>query len=314
MRKLFVILLSVFSAGNLLAQNLPAFRQFYFNPFLFNPAFTAIDGYTEVVLIHRQQWLGFNDAPVASGLALQHATYSRVSLGFTALTQESVALRNTSAKGTLAYKIPISKHHVLSFGISVGVGYNDLDLEQVDYSNDPTILNAADSKVYADGNFGALYTWKNLKIGFALPRLFGQPYISPQLLNNNTVSQLKNQFYSLSYKIEFGTGVVSVEPYFLYRLNRDDQNSWEAVSIIYFKDKIWAGGSYHETQGVGFFFGMLIKEKLKFGYSYELPPIDKEFASTSSHEFHINLRLGKKKVVGTPPSSIDYGAGSTAGK
>lgn len=42
--------------------------------------------------------------------------------------------------------------------------------------------------------------------------------------------------------------------------------------------------------------GFLIKEKLRFGYSYELPPVDREFISTSSHEIHLSLRLGSKKI------------------
>jgi hypothetical protein len=138
-----------------------------------------------------------------------------------------IALRNTLAKTIFAYKIPFGDDHVFSFGLTFGAGYNDLDLEGVDYSNDPAILNATDKKVYADGSFGMMYRFKGLQIGFSLPRLFGQPYISPQKLSQNELSQLLNQLYSLSYKMKV-TEVISIEPYVLYRLARDFQNTWEA--------------------------------------------------------------------------------------
>jgi type IX secretion system PorP/SprF family membrane protein len=302
MRKLaglFVGLLLSLNAGS---QNLPTFRQFNLNPFVFNPAFNAIDNYTEFSVIHRQQWLNFNDAPVASGFAAQVAMKSRASLGFIVTTQQTVALRNSLAKAVFAYKIPFSKSQTLSFGLSLGIGYNDIDLDGVDYSNDPTILNAADNKAYGDGSFGLLYSIGELKIGFALPRLFGQPSISPQELGDNVMSQLKNQLYSLSYKIEVIRSTISLEPYFLYRLNRDNQNTWEAATLIYFKDKIWTGASYHSTQGLGFFLGISIKTKFRFGYSYELPPPDDDFISTSSHEIQINLRIGEAKTLIRKPN------------
>jgi type IX secretion system PorP/SprF family membrane protein len=300
MQKILLILIVSFPAGDLISQNLPTFRQFNLNPVIFNPAYNAIENFTEVSLIHRQQWLKFEDAPVASGAALQLAMYSRASLGLSIITQESVALRNTLAKTIFAYKIPISKDQEFSFGITFGIGFNDLDLEGVDYSNDPAILNAADNKAYADASFGMLYSLKGLKVGFALPRLFGQPYISPQQLSDNGLSQLLNQLYSLSYKMVL-TEVISLEPYALYRLARDFQNSWEAACLVYFKDKIWTGASYHSTQGVGFFLGMSISNKFRFGYSYELPPFDEQFISTSSHELQLNMRVsGKKDLVRKP--------------
>ncbi|MBA4057662.1 MAG: hypothetical protein C0490_23310, partial [Marivirga sp.] len=92
MQKLVAVCLCIFLHLHVAAQNLPSFRQFYFNPFLFNPAFTGLNGFTEISLTHRQQWLNVTDAPVASGFNVQYPTYSRASFGFNLLTQEAVAL------------------------------------------------------------------------------------------------------------------------------------------------------------------------------------------------------------------------------
>ena len=72
----------IFCSMVAMGQNAPAFRQFYFNPFLFNPAFAGSDGYTKVSVLYRKQWLGFNDAPTGSGLSLEYPTLNKVSFGF----------------------------------------------------------------------------------------------------------------------------------------------------------------------------------------------------------------------------------------
>jgi type IX secretion system PorP/SprF family membrane protein len=276
-----------------IGQILPAFRQFYFNPYLFNPAFAGTSDYVEATVFYRQQWLGFNNAPSATGFTLQYPTHDRVSVGMNFIAQETVALRTTSIQATFAYRIPISYNQFLFFGLSGVAGYNNLNLDNADYSNDPAILNAASTRFYGDANFGLLYQLGNLRVSFALPKLFGQPFYSPSDLVNVRYSQIRNQLYSMSYK--FNAGNFSFEPYALYRVNRDLQNWWEGAMLVYFKEKIWTGVSYNNTQGLGFFLGMDFNEKFRFGYSYELPPANAEFVSTSSHEVHLKLRLGKKR-------------------
>ena len=289
----WVFLVTSFSAG---AQNMPTFRQFYFNPYLFNPSYAGIEGYSELFVYHRQQWINFNNAPSASGFNLQYAGKNRTGWGFTFTTQEVVALRNTSGTLTFAYRVPFSYRHYLSFGISGGIGSNNLKLDDKDYSNDPAVLSAADNSIYADGNFGVLYTLGKLRLGFTLPRLFGQKYYSVQPLGDVKYSQLRNQLYSASYRFDFASGTFTLEPYALYRMNRDLQNFWEAAAVLYYKKRIWLGGSYNSTQGTGFFLGMDFQDKVRFGYSYELPPPNPDFISTSSHEIHLQVRLGRKKI------------------
>jgi type IX secretion system PorP/SprF family membrane protein len=293
MRYSLLISILIIHAWSATGQNAPAFRQFYFNPYLFNPAFAGTQDIAEVSVFYRQQWLGFNNAPSATGFTVQYPTKDRVSFGMSFLSQETVALRTTSTQATFAYRIPITSNQFFFFGLSGVVGYNNLNLNDADYSNDPAILNASSTRFYGDANFGLIYQLGNLRAGFALPKLFGQPFYSPSDLVNVSYSQFRNQMYSISYK--FFAGNFSFEPYALYRVNRDLQNWWEGAMLVYFKEKIWTGASYNNTQGLGFFLGMDFNEKFRFGYSYELPPAGSEFVSTSSHELHLKLRLGKKR-------------------
>jgi type IX secretion system PorP/SprF family membrane protein len=296
MKRLLAVLLTLVTVHFCAAQTPAPFRQFFFNPYLFNPGYTGVNGYTELYLVYRQQWMNFKDAPKTMGVNLQYPTRKRVSLGFSIVSEEVVALRNTSFTGTFAYAVPIAANQALRFGISGGVGMNDLNLLEGEYDpNDPTIINAAQNSFYVDGNFGVLYTNRGLRLGFALPRLFDTNSFSQQSFSEVQFSALDNRLYSVSYRFPVGAGGISLEPYVLYRESPDKLNFWEAASTVHFKEKIWVGASYHETQGLGFFLGMNVKDLLRFSYSYELPPPEKNFISSSSHELHLAIRLGKKR-------------------
>jgi type IX secretion system PorP/SprF family membrane protein len=307
MRSLFAFLF-LFIAACCSAQNDPSFRQFYFNPFHFNPAYTGIDGHTDVYFSNRRQWVGFNDAPVVSQFSVQYATRERLSLGFTVSDLKVVALRNTFISGAIAYRVPVARKKSLTFALSGGVGSSNLDLGDYNYSNDPTILNAATTSIYGNASFGMLYDWKQLRVGFALPQLFGQNYISPQKLGNKNSAQLQKQNYSVAYK--FSVSSFSIEPWFLFRLSDDNQNSWDGGATVSYNKKIWLGSSYNTQQGTGFFFGLEVKEILKVGCSYELPSAN-GYIQNKSMEFQLRVRLNPKRAYTTNPKVDEHGVFKT---
>ena len=167
-----ILLLISFTVSNSQAPG-PFFRQFLFNPYLFNPAYVGISEQPEVNLVYRKQWLNFKDAPETTGISLQYPTEGRVSLGFNLFSDKQVLLRNSSFMATFGYAVPISEGHTLRFGLSGGVGMNRLDLTAEELNtNDPAIINAANNNYYVDGNFGVVYAYEGLRLGFALTEIF----------------------------------------------------------------------------------------------------------------------------------------------
>ena len=276
----------------------PQYRQFFFNPYLFNPAFVGINNRAEANLVYRQQWINFADAPVAMGANVQFPTSNRVALGFNVFSEKQVLLRNTNFTATFGYIVPIAANQSLRFGLSGGVGLNKLDLTADELNtNDPVIANASGNNFYVNGNFGVVYTNAGLKLGFALTDIFKSNSFSAGSFNELKLSNLKNRLYSASYKFDLDVmGNVSLEPYVLYRQSADGlQDAWEVASLVYFKDKFWTGGSYNQNNGLALFLGMNVKETFRFSYSYEFPPFGSGFTSNSSHELHLGIKLGNKK-------------------
>ena len=74
-------MLTVFSAKS----QEPIFSQDTMNKFLINPAYAGSEGYTTFNLTARQQWLGFEDAPMIQAISganqdLENKSYFKVKI------------------------------------------------------------------------------------------------------------------------------------------------------------------------------------------------------------------------------------------
>ena len=276
----------------------PDYRQFFFNPYLYNSAFVGVNNQPELSLVHKRHWINFNDAPKTIGINLQIPTNDRVALGFNLISDSRIVLRNTSFTGTFGYVVPIDEKQSLRFGLSGGIGVKKLDLTAEELNtNDPAILSAASTNYYINGNFGFVYTYGGLRVGVALTELFKSDPYETETFNEFSISNLQNRLFSLSYRFKLDPlENFTMEPYALYKQSADGlQDSWEAASVIYYKNHLWSGLSYHEDRGLGLFFGLNHKDKFSFSYAYEFPPFKSEGLSYSSHELQMSLKFGTKK-------------------
>lgn len=299
MKKLYfsIALLVCFTAGFSQVPG-PFLRQFNANGYMFNPAYVAINDQPEANIFYRKQWINFKDAPETTGFSLQYPTNGRVVLGMNFVSDTQVLLKNTTITGTFGYVLPISNNESIRFALSWGYGMNKLDLTAEELNtNDPAIVNAAGNNSYMDGNFGIVYTYKGLRLGFALTEIFESDPFNSENFNEFKLSNLHNRLYSASYRFNVGVREeFALEPYAIYRETQDGlQNYWEIATMAYYKDRIWGGASYNQNKGLGLMLGLNVMGKFRFAYSYEFPPFGTEMPGANSHELHLGFRFGEKR-------------------
>lgn len=292
----FVFWLALFHSS-VQSQNQTQSRLFNFNPQLFNVAYLGAENKTNVLLFYRQQWLNINDGPVNYGFNFQYPTKKNLSLGFYYNASETVLLRTDGLLASFAYKVSFSEEHTLRFGISGGASFFRLDLDGADFSNDPAVLNAVSGNAYAIGNFGLLYRFKKIKIGVALPELFGKNHLT----KSGKFTQLLNQIYSFSgdYKFKSWRDDFYVTNYLLYRLSYDYQNNWEVGGVLSMRNLLKAGLSYRQNSGLGFLIGVRAPSMFGFSYSFESKPFSSESIGTYSHELHLDFNIQDIIKAGT---------------
>jgi type IX secretion system PorP/SprF family membrane protein len=143
----FICALLIGFTSGVLAQHVPLFSQYFFNPQGINPANAGFNDVLDASIIHRRQWVSFEGAPLTTQLNLHTALYDkRMSLG-TNIENDRIGVTNrTMVNFIYAYRLFFKPEKYLSFGISTGLGQlrNDWDKIKTTVSGDP---------VYNTGNF-----------------------------------------------------------------------------------------------------------------------------------------------------------------
>jgi type IX secretion system PorP/SprF family membrane protein len=301
---LFLIMLVSLLVGlpDCAAQTQSYYRQFFFNPYLFNPAFAAIDGRGEVNIGLRKQWLDFQDAPTTGGINVQVPSTSRVILGGNFISQTQVLLQSSTLNASFTYIVPFSEKQQLRFGLSGGIGMNRLNLTADELNTvDPVIANAAGTTIFPDGSFGVVYSAGGLRAGISVTNVFNNNPLNPQRFEGFQFSNFRNRLYSLGYRWDpSGDRLIEIEPYALYRQNTDRQlDTWEVATVVHLREVLSFGGSYDRNRGIGIFAGFNLGRSARVSYSYELGSAG---TNTSSHELHLGLRFGQPKAIHRPVS------------
>jgi type IX secretion system PorP/SprF family membrane protein len=299
--KKILVLFSILSLISLptLAQDYPVFSNYYFNPFVYNPAAIALNEPVEANVFYRKQWIDIPDAPQVIGFNFQYANRKNFSLGFRFYTEKSVALNTHSGDVTLGYRIPFSEAHMLQFGLSFGAMQNQLDFQQLSISGgnalleDPLLVNAIDNSINFTSHFGLYYKLRNLSLGVSFPQLIQNELISQEELNTPAFGTLNKFIVSASYDIntqsEFG-----FTPIVLYRNVNEDQFQAEAVGLFRYKDIIWLGGGYRYESGPIGHLRFSLLNGIEFGYGYELSSINNSGIGGGSHEIHLKIKMRRK--------------------
>ncbi len=295
---LFVIVL-VCVAGAVRAQQNLVYNHYFLNPFLYNPSYVAPNGYTELYLNYRKQWAGFGDnAPSTATLNFHLPINYKMGIGATAYQDQQGVLRTTTALLSYGYQIyfgkNIDKVHKLAFGISAGMTYSYIPMDQVENGDIPDNALTRINTSSMDGQVGFHYQLKNFRLSFALPRLFRTYVTSTEDFNSPTIKQVTSTISSISYNFKLGPKI-AFEPIVTYRTEKDFDPQYEAAGVLRLNDIAWIGGSYRQDYGPAAFLGFNIKDRYKVGYAYEFAPMQVSGVGGGSHEFQLVIRLGKKK-------------------
>lgn len=298
MKKFVLFALFLILAGSneqvAIAQEFGNFSQYYLNRFHFNPSYAAHQGYSEAGLMYRQQWVGIENAPKNVAFNLQAPVGRNVSLGFTLANSKTILLDQTSLMPAFAYRVRLGNYHHLNFGLAVGITMNNFDLDAIaNAGNDPALANVIQKNSYASAQAGVNYQYKNLNIGFALPRLLYSRPNSSQSFQEVKFSRLENKFASISYNIILNRDI-QLSPQLLYRSSDLRKHLLETMVVATYRNTFWVGASYSDVLGLTGFIGLRARGLLKVGYAYSRPMGRLSEATMGSHEIFAGVRLSRK--------------------
>jgi type IX secretion system PorP/SprF family membrane protein len=297
MRNIFYILFFLTITVPVLSQDVPLNGQIFLNPYYYNPAYAGFEDRPAFYVYRRQQWTGIPGAPVTAGFNFHTIFKEKVNFGVNIMNDKRSILSTSKALLTFGYRASFDEFHYLSFGLSGGVGFNSIDLNEVD-PDDPAIVDALDNNIFLDGNAGINYYNKGFNLGFSLPKIFKTSTLSSSSFTQGEISPLNDAILMSSYKWQISEDKFAVEPYFIYYYNIDMPGQFEIIGLLHFMNAIWIGGSYRQEYGTSALVGINIKDNFKFGYAYEFFSASPASFNNNTHDLQLALIFGEKKKKG----------------
>lgn len=287
MKKLLIILLLLISTVlSTKAQYDPLYNQYVFNQMLINPAYAGAFDNVSITLMSRMQWVGIEGAPFINSLTAHSSMFdNKGGIGIYFLNDRFGVSNNTEAFVSFSYKVDFGKTK-LAMGLQGGViqykyNYADLNMEFV---NDPSFEPTDENFIRPNFGAGLLLYSQFYYIGISIPRILNIE------VNDGVKESTRYQkhFYISGGYVFPISEAIKFKPSTLVRLVENQVSVDLNVSIL-FHEIVWAGVIVRNFNTYGVIAELQISDRLRIGYSFELPSTKLISNQVGTHEIMLGF-------------------------
>jgi len=267
----------------------PLYSQYINNPMVINPAYAGLNNNFNASVAYRNQWGGFEGNPKTFNFN-SHVSLveNKVGVGLLVVQDQIGGAKNTEVQGAFSYKLPLDDTKTFSFGMQAGFinfrnNFSDLNLD------DPTDEAFIQNENVTKPNLGAGAILKSDKFffGVSIPRLLnttlsqgGQDF----QLYDRTLYVFGSYAYFINENIRF-------KPAVLLRAVKGSPVSVDLNLNFNFNEKYTAGVFTRNFNTYGVQVQAKLGDKLKFGYTFEIPMNNSVGTAFTTHELFLGLTM-----------------------
>lgn len=311
MKKSLIILVVVLISRLAFATD-PDFSQYSMNLFLINPAYAGSEGFTSFNLTARQQWLGFENAPMTQAISgqtrIMKTSYvsksrsvrkrikkrrpsGRIGLGGHLYNDQNGPIGKTGLEFAYSYHLFVGDGQ-LSLGLSLSAfqfRINPGELETKD--PDEFLDNASRESMYIpDGSFGIYYSYMPFYIGLSARNLFESSVKFGSDQSFADYQDKRNYYLITGYRYDMENDF-EIEPFVLVRTNESFNLQADISLTGYYKRDYWLGFTYKTGNALVTKVGIKV-DRIYIGYAFDYSLNDIQRISYGSHEIMIGLKFG----------------------
>ena len=298
-KKYFLFFIFFSLGGFVYGQQLPQFTSYQLSPFLYNPAYAGVDGFTEINAVVREQWTGIEKAPETKVLSMYGPLRnSKMGLGGLVYSDKLGAESKNGIQLAYSYHLKLRESLKLSLGISGGLMQYKIDNTSINTydANDPLFNIPGHVDVVPTASFGAFVYSEKYYVSLAIPQLLNSSfsgYNDPdEEVNLLEGSKLASHYYlSAGYKYQMNESL-RLEPSLLVKMVAG-QLQFELTSKVIYKDILWSALGYRNEDAAILFLGYDINDRFYVAYGHELTTSELSQVSSGTHEFKFGIRFNK---------------------
>lgn len=284
------------------AQHTPLTSQYLFNGLFINPAYAGSRDVLSATLTHRQQWVGFDGAPITQTLSV-HAPMARgkVGLGMVLYNDRIGVSNETGLMSNYAYRIRMGKGK-LALGIGAGVtmmraNWSEVALQQ---SADQAFNGVTQSALRPNFSTGALYQTKTWYAGASLPFVLVHHYdLQANGYDLRTEKADLQPMLTGGYLFKLNPDL-KLKPTTLLRYRLESGLQADISSNLIIRDKVWLGVSYRTSDALIGMVEVLPTPQWRLGYAYDLGFSAINPYHNGTHELLVQYEFGYRIRVRDP--------------
>ena len=281
------------------AQQLPLISNYLNTAYLFNPAYSGIDGKTEITVLNRRQWTDVQGSPETQFMSF-NGNQNDLKFGYSGYAFNDVTdiVSRSGFYGSYAWHVKFSDENSLSLGMGAGYVNNTINIAGIRVQDelDPVLYSQLNRGTF-DLNFGFNLKFGDFNIGAAVPNLLA-PAID--FSDNYIISPFQYQYMrhfvvNTQYDVQMQKGLMTLSPYLTIRANQVTVPQVDAGLMFNHNEYFFVGAAYRSSYAVTGNAGVHLTENITMGYAYDFSLNTYGFALGNSHEFMLRYSFGESK-------------------
>lgn len=274
------------------AQQDPLYTQYMDNLLVVNPAFAGSKENGNVLLVARNQWVSFPDAPVTRSFSYQTPMKNKnIGLGFSVMYDKIGPQKQTGVYFDYSYFLRVSESYRLGMGLKGGVSFYRSSLtDLITINPDPIYAQDIYKNFLPNLGVGFFLFSNDTYFGLSVPKLienkitrddYETDYVNKQDIH---VYFVAGKTFKLNEEFQLKTNA-------MLRYVRNAPISFQVTAMAGFKEKFWVGGMARFGDSFAIVTQFQATEKMMIGYSYDFTTSQLNTFSNGTHEIMFSFDL-----------------------
>lgn len=289
MKKIYITILVVLvSSFSLMAQKEIQLTQFGAARSIINPSLTAMNRYTEISVLAREQWSGFSKAPSTQFLSFELPLKKRFGIGAAVLHDQLGFENNYDITANWAWYIPVGESRNISAGLGFNVLSKNLSGSELIYDDmtDPNGVYTDVTRYSFNLNAGLGYSSEKFCIGISSRHLSGTGINASEIFK-----PVRHYYLFSSYRFKVNENFL-LQPSMLLKSNGQklETNLTLSGELV---NTLTLGVNFRVEESVALILGINLIKNLRISYAYDIinGPVSK--VSPASHELMLSYKFRK---------------------
>ena len=297
--KTILTIICAFILQSMYSQQDSQYTQYMYNTPLVNPAYAGSRETITAFLLHRNQWVGLEGAPVTNNFSINMPVGdSNFGVGLNFVNDEIGPVSENEISADLAYFIQVSENYKLSLGLKGTANLFQLDVNKLRIFDpaDPQFQNV-DTEFSPNVGAGLYLFSDKTYFGLSVPNFFESYRYND---NNVEITKEKMHFYFIAGHVFTLSPNIDFKPAVLSKIVEGAPLQADVTANFLFFDKLTLGAAYRWDASVSALAGFQISDSWFIGYGYDLETTKLSNYNSGSHEIFLRYEFFNRSRVSAP--------------